>query len=137
VLPELTADDLKEVGVAAVGDRRRLLAGIAALRGSAVPAGPALSPDVSGAAERRQLSVMFCDLVGSTPLATRYDPEDLREIEADCASIALIIASCSARPGSSSARAKARATSVLRRKSRSRGCEFRVDSEGVVVERGG
>ena len=80
VLPELTADDLKEIGVTAVGDRRRLLAGIATFRSSAVPAGPALPPDVSGAAERRQLSVMFCDLVGSTPLAARYDPEDLREI---------------------------------------------------------
>jgi class 3 adenylate cyclase len=80
VLPELTADDLKEIGIAAVGDRRRLLAGIATLRGSAVPAGPALPPDVSSAAERRQLTVMFCDLVGSTPLSTRFDPEDLREI---------------------------------------------------------
>jgi class 3 adenylate cyclase len=80
VLPELTADDLKEIGVAAVGDRRRLLAGIATLRGGAVPAGPTLPPDVSGAAERRQLTVMFCDLVGSTPLAARHDPEDLREI---------------------------------------------------------
>jgi class 3 adenylate cyclase len=80
VLPELTADDLKEIGVLALGDRRRLLAGIASLRGSAAPAGPALPPDVSDAAERRQLSVMFCDLVGSTPLAARDDPEDLREI---------------------------------------------------------
>jgi class 3 adenylate cyclase len=80
VLPELTADDLKEIGVPAVGDRRRLLAGIATLRGSAVPAGPAVPPDVSGAAERRQLTVMFCDLVGSTPLSARYDPEDLRDV---------------------------------------------------------
>ena len=54
VLPELTADDLREIGVAAVGDRRRLLAAIAALRGSAVAAAPvpALSADVPGAAER-------------------------------------------------------------------------------------
>ena len=75
VLPELTGDDLKEAGVAAVGDRRRLLAAIAALKGGVLPAstGPA-------EAERRQLSVMFCDLVGSTPLATRFDPEDLREV---------------------------------------------------------
>jgi class 3 adenylate cyclase/predicted ATPase len=82
VLPELTADDLKEIGVAAVGDRRRLLAAITALHGSPVPVAPAavVPPDVLGAAERRQLSVMFCDLVGSTPLAARYDPEDLREI---------------------------------------------------------
>jgi hypothetical protein len=57
VLPELTADDLKEIGVAAVGDRRRLLAAIAALRGSAVPAAPVaavatLPSDVPAAAER-------------------------------------------------------------------------------------
>src|SRR4051812_44492408 len=82
MLPQLTADDLKEIGVAAVGDRRRLLAAVVPLRGSAVPAAPTavLSPDVSGAAERRQLTVMFCDLVGCTPLATRYDPKDRREI---------------------------------------------------------
>ena len=81
VLPELTADDLKEIGVAAVGDRRRLLAAIAALRGSAVPATSTAVPrDVLGAAERRQLTLMFCDLVGSTPLSARFDPEDLREI---------------------------------------------------------
>ena len=82
VLPELTADDLKEIGVAAVGDRRRLLAAIAARHGSALPAPPAavLPRDVPAAAERRQLSVMFCDLVGSTPLSARLDPEDLRGI---------------------------------------------------------
>jgi len=82
VLPELTADDLKEIGVAAVGDRRRLLAAIAALRGIAAPASPAAAVprDVPGAAERRQLTLMFCDLVGSTPLSARFDPEDLREI---------------------------------------------------------
>ena len=78
VLSELTTDDLKEIGVAAVGDRRRLLAAIAALGEGAAPA-----PERSSAAaeaERRQLTVMFCDLVGSTPLSTRFDPEDLREI---------------------------------------------------------
>jgi class 3 adenylate cyclase len=85
VLPELTADDLKEIGVAAVGDRRRLLAAIAALRGSAVPAAPvapvaALPSDVPAAAERRRLSIMFCDLVDSTALSARLDPEELREV---------------------------------------------------------
>ena len=79
VLPSLTADDLKEIGVVPVGHRRRLLDAIAALgQGEGpreTPPGPA-----SGEAERRQLTVMFCDLVGSTPLATRFDPEDLREI---------------------------------------------------------
>jgi class 3 adenylate cyclase len=80
VLPDLTADDLKEIGIAAVGDRRRLLASIATLRGSSVAA-PATAPSAApGEAERRQLTVMFCDLVGSTALSVRFDPEDLREI---------------------------------------------------------
>jgi class 3 adenylate cyclase len=81
VLSGLTTDDLKEIGVAALGDRRRLLAAIAALGEGALPAPPA--PAHSSAAveaERRQLTVMFCDLVGSTPLSTRLDPEDLRGI---------------------------------------------------------
>jgi len=84
VLPGLTADDLKDLGVALVGHRRRLLDAIVAL--GAAPAAP-VSPAreergaaVSAEAERRQLTVMFCDLIGSTPLSTRFDPEDLREI---------------------------------------------------------
>jgi len=83
VLPKLTSEDLKEIGVAAVGHRRKLLGAIAALSASAPAA--AVAAVVSGAsapadAERRQLTVMFCDLVGSTPLSVRFDPEDLREI---------------------------------------------------------
>ena len=85
VLPELTADDLKELGVAAIGHRRLLLKAIADL---AAGAGRDAAEDMSAPspanataeAERRQLTVMFCDLVGSTPLSTRFDPEDLREI---------------------------------------------------------
>jgi class 3 adenylate cyclase len=78
VLPELTADDLKELGVNLVGHRRRLLAAIAALRSDVVPVPePATT---ASTAERRQLTVMFCDLVGSTALSTRHDPEDLREL---------------------------------------------------------
>jgi class 3 adenylate cyclase len=78
VLPELTADDLKDLGVTLVGHRRKLLAAIAALDAkTAAAAEPA--PPVS-AAERRQLTVMFCDLVGSTELSARLDPEDLREV---------------------------------------------------------
>ena len=73
VLPELTADDLIGLGVTSIGHRRRLLTAIGAL-GAAVPA--AAPAD----AERRQLTVMFCDLVGSTALAVRLDPEDLREV---------------------------------------------------------
>ena len=86
VLPELTADDLISIGVTSVGHRRKLLAAIAALRTerpTAARAASATSAPISLLAidaERRQLTVMFCDLVGSTPLAARFDPEDLREI---------------------------------------------------------
>jgi class 3 adenylate cyclase/tetratricopeptide (TPR) repeat protein len=83
VLPKLTSEDLKEIGVAAIGHRRKLLDAIAAL-GDAAPAAivAAVAPDarVPADAERRQLTVMFCDLVGSTLLSTRFDPEDLREV---------------------------------------------------------
>jgi class 3 adenylate cyclase len=83
VLPKLTSEDLREIGVAAVGHRRKLLSAIAALGASAPTA--AATAAVSGAsapteAERRQLTVMFCDLVGSTALSARLDPEDLREV---------------------------------------------------------
>src|SRR5690242_1103257 len=85
VLPKLTADDLKELGVAAIGHRRLLIDGIAALpaAGADASADAALAPHTRQAAteaERRQLTIMFCDLVGSTPLSARFDPEDLREI---------------------------------------------------------
>src|SRR5438270_4306667 len=83
VLPKLTSEDLKEIGVVAIGHRRKLLDAIAAV-GAAVPATAvmAASPDAPAPAdaERRQLTVMFCDLVGSTALSTRFDPEDLREL---------------------------------------------------------
>src|SRR3954453_19535322 len=87
VLPRLTAEDLRELGVTSVGHRRRLLDAISAL-GTLAPAANVSGPPVEttitleprGDAERRQLTVMFCDLVGSTELATRLDPEDLREI---------------------------------------------------------
>jgi class 3 adenylate cyclase len=89
VLRELTADDLKDLGVTLIGHRRKLLAAIAILEavpptgyvaqsGASAPSAPAAARNVN--AERRQLTVMFCDLVGSTPLSARYDPEDLREI---------------------------------------------------------
>ncbi|MBV9687053.1 MAG: AAA family ATPase, partial [Alphaproteobacteria bacterium] len=79
LLPKLTADDLKDLGVALVGHRRRLLDAIAALGTTEAPPAPTLV-STPAEAERRQLTVMFCDLVGSTPLSARYDPEDLREI---------------------------------------------------------
>jgi class 3 adenylate cyclase/predicted ATPase len=82
VLPKLTSEDLREIGVAAIGHRRKLLDAIAALCSSAPTAAVAAVSDASasGDAERRQLTVMFCDLVGSTAFAARLDPEELREV---------------------------------------------------------
>jgi class 3 adenylate cyclase/predicted ATPase len=89
VLPSLTAEDLKDLGVSIVGHRRKILDAIAALRtdtgGKAPPTHalttstlPTASPEER--AERRQVTVMFSDLVGSTALSARMDPEDLREV---------------------------------------------------------
>jgi class 3 adenylate cyclase/predicted ATPase len=78
VLPRLTVEDLKDLGVILVGDRRRLLDAITAL-GVEAPAA-ATAPTARADAERRQLTVMFCDLVGSTALSAQLDPEDLREV---------------------------------------------------------
>jgi class 3 adenylate cyclase/predicted ATPase len=87
LLPRLTNDDLKDIGVSALGDRRQLLDAIAALAGAkptadvsvsqsgrTPPKGPAIS------AERRPITVMFCDLVGSTSLAANLDAEDWRTL---------------------------------------------------------
>src|SRR6202166_1464351 len=89
VLPSLTQEDLKEIGVGPVGHRRMLLEAIVALRGNKDGKPP--STDVATTAsvpsdapedraERRQVTVMFSDLVGSTALSARMDPEDLREV---------------------------------------------------------
>jgi class 3 adenylate cyclase len=81
VLPELTAEDLIGLGVTSIGHRRKLLAALAALRSEASQVTTAFtSAAISSGAERRQLTVMFCDLVGSTALSARFDPEDLREV---------------------------------------------------------
>jgi class 3 adenylate cyclase len=80
VLRRLTAEDLRELGVASIGHRRRLLDAIAALGVPEPSPAPSPAAAIASEAERRQLTVMFCDLVGSTPLSTRFDPEDLREI---------------------------------------------------------
>ena len=85
ILPKLTAEDLKDLGVAVVGHRRKILTAIAELTGSSAPparvAPPAAAPAPEAAvAERRQLTVMFCDLVGSTALSTRLDPEELSNV---------------------------------------------------------
>jgi class 3 adenylate cyclase/tetratricopeptide (TPR) repeat protein len=89
VLPSLTHETLKELGVTAVGHRLKLLEAIAALRNDAngkapsvdaatTSSAPSASPE--DRAERRQVTVMFSDLVGSTALSARMDPEDLREV---------------------------------------------------------
>jgi class 3 adenylate cyclase len=82
VLRDLTDQDLKDLGVV-LGDRRKILRAISELAGAA----PATSqvhavtaPKLQDTAERRQVTVMFSDLVGSTALSTRMDPEDLREV---------------------------------------------------------
>ena len=85
VLRSLTSEDLREIGVVPIGHRRRLLDAIAALSDGRLPATEATAAAAAASAatveaERRQLTVTFCDLVGSTPLSTRFDPEDLREI---------------------------------------------------------
>src|SRR5262249_29797477 len=94
VLLTLTTEDLKELGVTSFGHRRKLLDGIAALRkdesvqtppvataparpSAVTPTGP---PVAEAVGERRQVTVMFSDLVGSTALSGRMDPEDLREV---------------------------------------------------------
>src|ERR1700752_4747791 len=85
-LPKLTAEDLRDLGVTAIGHRRILLDAIAALRAetSRETAEHSVEPDRRGSkapgAERRQLTVMFADLVGSTALSARLDPEELRDI---------------------------------------------------------
>ena len=87
VLPRLTAEDLKDLGVGFVGDRRKLLYAIVALRAQVSAPTPPLSDAplaidkaAKDTAERRQVTVMFSDLVGSTALSARLDPEDLREV---------------------------------------------------------
>lgn len=79
LLPKLTAEDLIGLGVTSIGHRRKLLDAIATF-GAEGPAPTATAAPAPAGAERRQLTVMFCDLVGSTALASRLDPEDLREV---------------------------------------------------------
>src|SRR5262245_55140517 len=80
ILPELTEVDLEKLGVP-LGHRKRLLRAISGLTAAETLAAPAASTGATphDAAERRQLTVMFCDLVGSTALSVRFDPEELRE----------------------------------------------------------
>jgi class 3 adenylate cyclase len=89
VLPNLTHENLKELGVTALGHRLKLLDAIALLRTDAGAKAPSADAATTSAApsvpaedraERRQVTVMFSDLVGSTALSGRMDPEDLREV---------------------------------------------------------
>src|ERR1700733_10123022 len=89
LLPKLTADSLRELGITSFGHRHRLLEAIAALRPEGIPADEPVRSSTTlienlgsseSTAERRPLSVMFCDLIGSTALSSRLDAEDLREI---------------------------------------------------------
>lgn len=77
LLPTLTADDLKDLGISAVGHRRRLLNAIATLDSGATAAEGRKANELKPTAERGQLSIVFCDISGSTALSTRLDPEDL------------------------------------------------------------
>jgi class 3 adenylate cyclase/tetratricopeptide (TPR) repeat protein len=74
VLPRLTVDDLREIGVEAVGHRRKLLDAILLLPAAGI------APRAPAPAERRQLTIMFVDLVGSIDLSRQVDPEELRDI---------------------------------------------------------
>lgn len=87
ILSDLTDQDLEKIGVTSLGHRRKLLRAIANLKGieqrapaATVAAAPPATPRAADSAERRQLTVLFSDLVGSTVLAARMDPEDLREV---------------------------------------------------------
>src|SRR5262249_22759577 len=83
VLPHLTDEDLKEIGIP-LGHRRKILAAISepttAAQAVSKSSAASAAPKTSDAAERRQVTVMFADLVGSTELSARMDPEDLRDI---------------------------------------------------------
>ena len=84
VLPDLTDQHLKDLGVS-LGHRLKMLRAIRDLSGASAAATASAAPVVTepprrDEAERRQLTVMFCDLVGSTALSARLDPEDLRGI---------------------------------------------------------
>jgi hypothetical protein len=86
ILPKLTAEDLRELGVTAVGHRRILLDAIAALRAEPFHDTAERSVELerpdgrASEAERRQLTVMFADLVGSTALSARLDPEETADV---------------------------------------------------------
>jgi len=100
VIRDLTEQDLKDLGVL-LGHRRRILRAIAELDGVApAPTETAPEPPLHDAPERRHLTVMICDLVGSTALSARLDPEDMRAVidayHAACARITAFLPSSGA-----------------------------------------
>ncbi len=83
ILLTLTADDLRDLGVSSVGHRRKILNAIQALANNEItvePAPIAFHQNAVASPERRQLTVLFCDLVGSTELSGQLDPEDLAQV---------------------------------------------------------
>ena len=86
LLSKLTDQDLKDLGVQSLGHRKKLLEAIAELKAGDAPESASGAPEIqpltrntsAGEGERRQLTVMFCDLVGSTALSEKLDPEELR-----------------------------------------------------------
>ena len=79
ILPELTESDLEKLGLP-LGHRKRLLKAIASLSAAATAPPTTIPRTAADASERRQLTVMFVDLVGSTALSAKLDPEDLRSV---------------------------------------------------------
>jgi class 3 adenylate cyclase/predicted ATPase len=82
ILGELTDQDLEKIGIASLGHRRKLIRAITNLENEKAASALGVPPSKPSldAAERRHITVMFADLVGSTALSSRMDPEDLREI---------------------------------------------------------
>jgi class 3 adenylate cyclase/predicted ATPase len=86
LVPELTDQDLRELGVSALGHRKQLLRAIRALCADRLHVSAGLAPKMSASqvgGERRQVTVLTCDLVNSVALSARFDPEDLAEIITD------------------------------------------------------
>src|SRR5262249_22117251 len=80
LLTQIDDQLLKDIGVSSAGHRLRIRNAIARLPLTSIPEATAVAPSGATTAERRQLTVMFCDLVGSTALSARLDPEDLRAV---------------------------------------------------------
>src|SRR5688572_6024700 len=80
ILLELSNDDLKDLGVARLADRKRLLKAIESLSGQAAPAEAASTPQVTQAGERRQVTVLFADLAGFTRLTATLGAEEIHAL---------------------------------------------------------